>query len=150
MNLNDIANMANQVGIKLNGDHGSVTEFSADELQKLINHLLDSWRFDTANMVEQMGIDGYGTLAIASAIRSKHVADKTLGAFIRANRHYMGMSQMMLAKALNVSQGTIGFWEKGLTSPTIKNTKLLSELFNVSHVDLINLLLKYKESKTND
>lgn len=151
MNINDLARMADQVGIKLNNDHGCVTELSAAELQTLVNYIIDQWRYEVASMVEQMGMGGYGSLAIAAAIRSKHQPPtKNLGEFIRLHRHLLGMSQHLLAKALNVSQGTIGFWEKGLTSPTVKHSKMMSKLFNVPHIDIINLVVEYKERKPND
>jgi hypothetical protein len=42
-----------------------------DEVLKLVNTALDAEREEHASMVERMGIEGYGTLAIAAAIRAR-------------------------------------------------------------------------------
>jgi hypothetical protein len=53
MNINDIARMADQVGIKLNNDHGCVTELSAAELEKLIRHVLNKPLFEDKEVTKK-------------------------------------------------------------------------------------------------
>ena len=50
--------------------------------------------------------------------------------------HYL--TQEKLAKKFGVTQQTIARWEKGLTEPSIKQLRQLSEYFNVSVDELIN------------
>jgi len=42
-----------------------------EEVLKLVNSALDAEREQHASMVESMGVEGYGTLAIAAAIRAR-------------------------------------------------------------------------------
>jgi hypothetical protein len=46
-----------------------------EEVLKLVNSALDAEREQHASMVERMGVDGYGTLAIAAAIRQRKSND---------------------------------------------------------------------------
>jgi hypothetical protein len=42
-----------------------------EEVLKLVNAAIDAEREEHASIVERMGIEGYGTLAIAAAIRAR-------------------------------------------------------------------------------
>ena len=52
-------------------------------------------------------------------------------------REKRGMSQAALAKALNVSQGTIGNWETGKRTPDADMLKTISQFFKVTVDELI-------------
>jgi hypothetical protein len=47
----------------------------SEEVLKLVNAALDAEREQHASMVESMGVEGYGTLAIAAAIRQRRSND---------------------------------------------------------------------------
>lgn len=48
-----------------------------------------------------------------------------------------GLSQPQLAKALNVSNGMISFWENGIYEPTASNIIAIAKFFQVSIDDLL-------------
>ena len=51
---------------------------------------------------------------------------------LRELRLEMNLSQMQLAKKLNISQSAIAKWELGKTEPTASAIILLSKFFNVT------------------
>lgn len=60
------------VGLWLSANHWDVTGFNRtiSDLRSFTQLVTKADREDIALLVEQMGIEGYGTLAIAAAIRS--------------------------------------------------------------------------------
>ena len=63
----DIIRLARQAG---GGDWGIFRDFMP-EIERFSNLLLDEENERLALLVEEMGIKGYGTLAIAAAIRQR-------------------------------------------------------------------------------
>ena len=61
-----------------------------------------------------------------------------LGKNIKALRKSKGLSQEELAVKLNVVRQTISKWEKGETSPDLKQAKVLSQVFKVSLDELVD------------
>lgn len=55
-----------------------------------------------------------------------------IGENIRQLRIDRGYSQTKFANALNVTQGAVSQWEKGLTSPDVNQLATIARLFNVS------------------
>lgn len=55
-------------------------------------------------------------------------------------RMHNAMTQADLAKAINVSQGTVSLWETGKSRPSMKNLARLAQLFRV---DIVELLREY-------
>ena len=66
----DLIRMAHEAGFEFHRYEGNVKE-SVNSLETLARLITAADREETAKLVEQMGIEGYGTLAIAAAIRSK-------------------------------------------------------------------------------
>lgn len=60
------------VSLWLNSNHWDITGFSRTiaDLRSFTSAVVKADREDVALLVEQMGIEGYGTLAIAAAIRA--------------------------------------------------------------------------------
>ena len=56
----------------------------------------------------------------------------SFGTNLKDYRKTWGMTQAELGKRLNVSQQTIGSWEKDRTEPSYEFQSKLAELFNVS------------------
>ena len=50
---------------------------------------------------------------------------------LAAARVNAGLTQREVAKTLEVSQNTVGNWEKYLTEPTVRQARQLSELYNI-------------------
>lgn len=50
---------------------------------------------------------------------------------LAAARINAGLTQREVAKTLEVSQNTVGNWEKYLTEPTVRQARQLSELYNI-------------------
>ena len=63
----DIIRLARQAG----GDDWGIFRDFMPEIERLSNLLLDEENERLALLVEEMGIKGYGTLAIAAAIRQR-------------------------------------------------------------------------------
>jgi hypothetical protein len=62
--------MAHEAGFEFHRYEGNVKE-SVNSLETLARLITAADREETAKLVEQMGIEGYGTLAIAAAIRGE-------------------------------------------------------------------------------
>lgn len=60
-----------------------------------------------------------------------------IGKLICTLRKEKGMTQRQLAECMNISDKTVSKWERGLGCPDVS---LLSELSNLFHVDLSELL----------
>lgn len=60
-----------------------------------------------------------------------------IGKLIYTLRKEKGMTQLQLAKYMNISDKTVSKWERGLGCPDVS---LLCELSNIFHVDLSELL----------
>lgn len=60
-----------------------------------------------------------------------------IGKLIYALRKENGMTQRQLAECMNISDKTVSKWERGLGCPDVS---LLSELSNIFHVDLSEML----------
>lgn len=58
---------------------------------------------------------------------------------LRAARVNAGYSQKEIADKLNVSNKTIGKWEKGETFPGADKIRMLCDLYGVSYDDIIFL-----------
>ena len=58
---------------------------------------------------------------------------------IKELRARSNMSQVKLAKALNVSRSTVNAWEMDLSMPTIKYVIEMSKLFNVTSDYILEL-----------
>ena len=58
---------------------------------------------------------------------------------IKELRARSNMSQVKLAKALNVSRSTVNAWEMDLSMPTIKYIIEMSKLFNVTSDYILEL-----------
>lgn len=63
---------------------------------------------------------------------------------LRELRKKKGISQYVLADALNISRSVIAKWETGLTLPSEESTRLLMDYFNVSRDELF----KNEETET--
>ena len=61
-------------------------------------------------------------------------------------RKQAGMSQGELARLLNVTQGAVSHWEKGLTNPRLP---LLMEIANIFGVSVDELLKESAEEGSN-
>ena len=66
----DLIRMAHEAGFEFHRYEGNVKE-SVNSLEALARLITLADRERVAALVEQMGIEGYGTLAIAAAIRSE-------------------------------------------------------------------------------
>jgi hypothetical protein len=66
----DLIRMAHEAGFEFHRYEGNVKE-SVNSLETLARLITAADREETAKLVEQMGIEGYGTLAIAAAIRGE-------------------------------------------------------------------------------
>ncbi len=66
------------VSLWLNSNHWDITGFSRTiaDLRSFTKTVVKADREDIALLVEQMGIEGYGTLAIAAAIRAGNSPEK--------------------------------------------------------------------------
>ena len=56
-----------------------------------------------------------------------------------AARKMAGLTQQDLARACDVSVGTVGRWEKGIKDPTITQAKRIGEICGVHYDDIIFL-----------
>lgn len=65
--------------------------------------------------------------------------EKFLSKRIYELRHEKGLSQFELAKAINVSQKAIDFWEKGINEPKASYIISLAKFFKVSADYLLGL-----------
>ena len=65
--------------------------------------------------------------------------DKTtdFGKLLKELRNEQGLTQIRLAKAIGVSQGTIYFWENGINEPTAYYVVALADFFDVSADELL-------------
>ena len=68
---------------------------------------------------------------------------KELGKVIKTMRLSRGMTQDQLAKAIHMSQSTIGMWERGEREPDLESQEALADVFNVP------LSAFYTEGKPN-
>ena len=66
----DLIRMAHEAGFQFQRYEGNVKE-SINSLEALARLITSADREAVARLVEQMGIEGYGTLAIAAAIRGE-------------------------------------------------------------------------------
>jgi hypothetical protein len=66
----DLIRMAHEAGFQFHRYEGNVKE-SVNSLEALARLITSAERESIATLVEQMGIEGYGTLAIAAAIRGR-------------------------------------------------------------------------------
>ena len=64
--------------------------------------------------------------------------NQKIGSFIAAARKEKEMTQLDLAKRLNVTDKAISKWERGLCFPDIKQLKPLAEALGVSVMELMN------------
>lgn len=62
---------------------------------------------------------------------------KDAGKMIRKARRQKGMSQMELARTLNVSQGAVALWETGQSFPRPKSMVKMCELLQIPVEELI-------------
>lgn len=71
--------------------------------------------------------------------------DKTtdFGKILKELRGEQGLTQVQLAKAIGVSQGTIYFWENGINEPTSFYVVALADFFNVSTDELLGHSAEY-------
>ena len=67
----DLIRMAHEAGFEFHRYEGNVKE-SVNSLEALARLITLADRERVAALVEQMGIEGYGTLAIAAAIRGEN------------------------------------------------------------------------------
>jgi transcriptional regulator with XRE-family HTH domain len=63
---------------------------------------------------------------------------KSFAERLKELRHEKGLSQMQLAKALNLSDAIICKWEKNQSEPTAPNILLIANYFDVSVAYLLN------------
>ena len=56
---------------------------------------------------------------------------------LKTLRNELNLSQLQLAKALNVSKGMISFWENNIYEPTATNIITIANFFKVSIDDLL-------------
>lgn len=71
MNRDDIIRMTHEAGLHLATEAHWMPIIDLVYAEKLVNLVAAAERKSIASMVEQMGIEGYGTLAIAAAIRAR-------------------------------------------------------------------------------
>ncbi len=64
--------------------------------------------------------------------------EMTLGKKIETLRKLRGISQADLAKALDVSQGLVSFWERGKHTPSFVHGTIMARLFRVPIDHLAN------------
>lgn len=62
---------------------------------------------------------------------------KDIGLFIAARRKDLGLTQSQLATKLNVSDGAVSKWERGVNFPDIAIVEALSEMLDISVTDLL-------------
>lgn len=65
------------------------------------------------------------------------------GKILKELRGEQGLTQVQLAKAIGVSQGTIYFWENGINEPTSFYVVALADFFNVSTDELLGHSSEY-------
>lgn len=58
---------------------------------------------------------------------------------IKKLRENSGLSQIELAKQLNVTQGAVSQWEVGMTKPSIETIIKLSVIFNCTTDELLGI-----------
>lgn len=58
--------------------------------------------------------------------------DNVFGERLKELRNEMGVGQVALSKALNVSKGIISLWENGQREPKLSNLVLIANFFHVS------------------
>jgi DNA-binding XRE family transcriptional regulator len=56
---------------------------------------------------------------------------------LRMMRHYFGYSQEELADMMHVTRQTISRWEKGMTTPTLKELNQLVQIFQMSLAEFV-------------
>lgn len=72
--------------------------------------------------------------------------------FTRNFKRYLassGKKQVEVARALNVSTGTISDWKKGRSYPRMDKIQLLADLFEIKKSDLVEDVNIAKETVTN-
>lgn len=62
----------------------------------------------------------------------------TFGGFVRTLRKEKQMTQLELAKILNLSDKTISKWEQGESLPDVEKSRLIAEVFDVTLDELVN------------
>ena len=62
---------------------------------------------------------------------------KGIGQMIRLARIKKGMTQADLAETIGVSQGAVGQWEQGMTTPRTKHIVRLSSLLEIPVEELL-------------
>ena len=63
----------------------------------------------------------------------------TLGEKLSQYRRTSGMTQQELGERLNISAQAISKWENDLSEPDISTLKKLSELFDISMAELLDI-----------
>lgn len=63
-----------------------------------------------------------------------------LSARVKSNRKRVGISQVALAAALNVSQSTVASWENGSRYPDVCTLCRMAEFFQVSTDSLLDIV----------
>lgn len=69
---------------------------------------------------------------------------------IRENRRKMGLTQIELAKALNISQASLSGYETGRIEPDVKTMRKMSDLFGVTLDELFGDQINDVETQPND
>lgn len=64
-----------------------------------------------------------------------------------ALRKSKGLSQLELAEALNVSRQAISRWEVGTVTPSAENLKCLSEFYEISIDELLDIAVSSRQEK---
>ena len=63
---------------------------------------------------------------------------KKLGRYIASKRKALGYTQKDISNLLNIGEKTVSKWERGINAPDISILKQLSEVLNVSVIDLLS------------
>ncbi len=66
------------------------------------------------------------------------ISSDNFGKFISSKRNELKISQVALAKKLNVDPKTLSKWENGGSYPDLESASKLAEIFNMSLSDIIN------------
>lgn len=64
-------------------------------------------------------------------MQNKHNTGREFRFIFLLLRNELKMNQVEMAKALNVSQATIGFWETGKRMPSLEKMEEIADYFNV-------------------
>lgn len=70
---------------------------------------------------------------------------KQLGAFIAERRKQLGLTQVLLAEQLHVTDKAVSRWERGVGLPDIGNLEALADALDVSLVELLQAQRKEDE-----